>query len=155
MIACFVVERWIGPELCADESFEPRGDLVLRLEVEAFFCCGAHLDLDEGIGVLVMEATIGDDAGMDASSGEFIKRLDDSTTIQVLQLLHKVSDIANASCVCRSWRRCGPCRKFFPSNITLVYEVVSSAIAFQPVGLERAAADDVQTFAVCAKLHLL
>ena len=55
----------------------------------------------------MMETTIGGGAGMDAR-GEFMKRLDDSTTIQVLQYLHKISDIANASRVCRYWRRCGP-----------------------------------------------
>lgn len=57
-------------------------------------------------GQIVMEVDSGD-AGMDMR-GDFMRKLDDDTTIQVLQYLDKVADIANASRVCRSWRRFGP-----------------------------------------------
>ena len=98
-----------------------------------------------------MEATIGD-AGVDTN---FIKRLDDSTTIQVLQYLDKISDVANASCVCRSWRRCGPCRKFFHLTLLLLMESCLWPLHSNRLAWNGLAADDVQTFAVCAKLHLL
>ena len=130
-----------GPELCA-ESFEPGGDLVLKLELEGFLV-RCHFKT-KGVA---MAATIGD-AGMDASSGEFMKRLDDSTTIQVLQYLHKISDIANASRVCRSWRRCGQSKRFYLTYLLFI-EVVSLDIAFQPVGLERAADADFLGSNVC------
>lgn len=63
-----------------------------------------HFNLEQG--ELVMEVDSGD-CGMDMR-GDFMKRLDDDTTIQVLQYLDKIPDIANASRVCRSWRRYGP-----------------------------------------------
>lgn len=54
----------------------------------------------EGIGV---------DAGMEAAlRGDWMKKLDDDTALHVLHYLDTTRDIANASGVCRAWRRFGP-----------------------------------------------
>ena len=47
------------------------------------------------------------DGGMDLRD-DLMKKLDDDTAIHVLHYLDTTRDIANASGVCRSWRRFGP-----------------------------------------------
>jgi hypothetical protein len=65
------------------------------------------------------------DGVIEAAGGDLMKKLDDDTAIHVLHYLDSTRDIANASGVCRSWRRFGPFLLFLDFR-----HVGSSAIHF-------------------------